>query len=1140
MRRQIEPPDPNLRLVGANGSPLSLLGSIKIPIVIGKLKINPKVLVTGDIPRGMFILGNDLLGRYKLSLNYSDETFEFIGSGVSKWFYKDLTARNPDTIKPTSPPGTGVGLILDSTALPSGHTIANVSSVLNDSEESFIVKTSGTDTDETCSKGDMLNITDPTSLLEGGTPTESGVPRNVQGHCGSSVFGERGYADHIASLDSSNRSRQRSRKSDRASTIADSVRLTSAYKLNTIPSETAWPVTNPQTEIIAWDSLIDMLPFLDEVDSLTQFPHSEIVGTALEDMCLSGNSSAYGRLALADLSNNPSLIRSVGVQFWFLPCNKTELEYGILMPPALIDPDNPLYHVTNLNDESITLKKSKILGHIIITEGDEIPNGIISSVEIRPKPNFDAKYFDINPNASINDREELLAILKKYWDVFALENEDLGCTNVVKHSIKTGDALPIRQRLWTRYSTEENNIIEEQITNMLKCGVIERTNSPWASNVVLVKKKDGKIRFCTDFRKLNEVTIFDTYPLPRITDVIDSLSGSGYFSCLDLISGYWQIEMCSEDSSDLKTAFITRDGIFKYKRMPFGVKNGPQEFQGLMDSTFSDMRSELAYYMDDLTPHGPTGMIHNKRLGKTLARLREINMKINTSKCRFLYTEITLLGFVINGNGIRPDSSKVESVLKMPKPNTVTKLRSFLGMINFYRKFMPKLAFVAKPLYQMAKLEKVSLWWNNEQTSAFDKLKEMLSISPILGHFNPKLPVEVHTDACEYAIAAVLLHSVTIENAESNKRSKRETPIQYASRILKGAELRWSIPEKEAIALIFALEIFRPYLALRKFIVRTDHLALTYLQNLKNPIKTRIGRWALKLQEFDCEIIYQPGTINKVADCLSRNPFEKALDTANTLDIPTFSCLQECSNETDLKNIENHVGYDLIGLQASDEHCTEIRNHIDSESKYRIKNGIVMYEDRLVVPLALRGRIIEMYHDTTFGAHQGILKTTDKLCRKFHWPKMHNDIKLYITNCLKCKVHKPSKQAKLGKLHPINPYREIQNLKPGDFISADILGPFPLSASGKRVVIVVTDLMTRYVICGALANGSAEEVAKFLVDSFICVFGAFKILLTDNGLCFRAKLLSELGKALGFKQRFTNPYSPECNGLTERFNGTLS
>jgi len=507
-----------------------------------------------------------------------------------------------------------------------------------------------------------------------------------------------------------------------------------------------------------------------------------------------------------------------------------------------------------------------------------------------------------------------------------------------------------------------------------------------------------------------------------------------------------------------------------------------------------------------------------------------------------IHRKITLLGFVINGNGIRPDSSKVESVLKIPRPNTVTKLRSFLGMINFYRKFMPKLAFVAKPLYQMSKLEKISLWWNKEQTSAFNKLKKMLSVPPILGHFNPSLPVEVHTDACDYAIAAVLLHSVIVENAESTKRVKRETPVQYASRILKGAELRWSIPEKEAVALIFALEIFRPYLALRKFIVRTDHLALTYLQNLKNPIKTRIGRWALKLQEFDCEIIYQPGSIIKVADCLSRNPFEKVLDTANTLDIPTFMCTEEleCSNFQDSNDIETHVGFDFIGLQSNDEHCKNIRNYLDTDNKHCIKHGILFYEDRIVVPLVLRGRIIEMYHDTTFGAHQGIMKTTDKLCRKFHWPGMHKDIKLYITNCLKCKVHKPSRQAKLGKLHPINPNREIQNLKPCDFISADILGPFPLSASEKRVVIVVTDLMTRYVVCGALANGSAEEVAKLLVDSVICVFCAFKILLTDNGLCFRAKFLSELGKALGFEQRFTNSYTPECNCLTERFHGTLA
>jgi len=248
--------------------------------------------------------------------------------------------------------------------------------------------------------------------------------------------------------------------------------------------------------------------------------------------------------------------------------------------------------------------------------------------QTKPKE-FDGKYFNINPEATPESRQSLLELLEEFWDIFAFTNDELGSTKTVELSIETGDAKPIRQRLWTRYSTKENEFISEQVKEMLRCGVITRTYSPWACNVVLAPKADGTLRFACDYRTLNKVTEFKSYPLPRIDDVINSLSGSSIFSPLDMISGYWQVRMYETDGSHLKTAFITRDGCFVFRRMPFGLKCATQVFQALMDQLFADMRTKVANYMDDLTPHSADIPTHLETLRKFLrdCALRVLNSK---------------------------------------------------------------------------------------------------------------------------------------------------------------------------------------------------------------------------------------------------------------------------------------------------------------------------------------------------------------------------------------------------------------------------------------------------------------------------------------------------------------------------------
>lgn len=465
------------------------------------------------------------------------------------------------------------------------------------------------------------------------------------------------------------------------------------------------------------------------------------------------------------------------------------------------------------------------------------------------------------------EKKVLMRCISNYTDIFHLDGEFLTHTNVIKHSINTGDAAPIHVKSY-RFPEVHKDEVEKQINKMLNQNIIRPSTSPWSAPVWVVPKKldasgKQKWRIVIDYRRLNDVTVSEVYPLPLITDILDQLGHSKYFSTLDLASGFHQL--CLESKDTEKTGFsVTTNGIsghFEFTRMPFGLKNAPSTFQRMMNLVLTGLQGLHCYiYLDDCIIYSHDLESHVKKLELVFSKLREANLKLQPDKCEFLRREVAYLGHVITDNGVSPNPEKVKAISQFPTPKTAKDIKSFLGLTGYYRRFIENFSHITKPLTSLLKKD-VIFNWSNEQEQAFNTLKQKLISAPLLQYPDFTLPFVVTTDASNYAVGAVL----------SQGEIGKDKPIAYASRTLNKQEGNYSTTEKELLAIIFAINTFRPYLYGYKFKIVTDHRPLTWLFNAKDP-GGRLLRWRLKLEEYEYEIIYKPGKINCNADALSRYP----------------------------------------------------------------------------------------------------------------------------------------------------------------------------------------------------------------------------------------------------------------------------
>lgn len=616
--------------------------------------------------------------------------------------------------------------------------------------------------------------------------------------------------------------------------------------------------------------LIPLLSQQEENNHLMSVVSEAITICLIRSLKLPPHSIAYVKVK----SPNKPMISSELVEYLYEPEGRIFLETGVTAANALVTGKDQISVIGLVNNSSRShqLHAEDRVGTLSVIRPDTnftLPSSAminhVMDVPLKQSDQEQEKEFNDTLRSVLNsDRCSLTPSQIKLMRMLITKNRSafsmhspLKTTTLTSHRIDTGDNLPVFVPPY-RVGPAQTEEISRQTQQMLENNIIRPSDSPYASPVILVKKADGSYRFCIDYRKLNAITKRDVYPLPRIDDMLDALGKAIIFTTFDLESGFWQIPVHPDDIE--KTAFNTQQGHYEFRVLPFGLTNAPSTFQRVMDRVLRPHQAYCKVFVDDIIIFSDTVDQHYIHVQNVLTSINNARMTIKLKKCKMGKNEVRFLGHLVSHRTIKPDPEKIAAVKAFPVPTTVVQLQSFIGLVGYYRRFIRQLSTTAEPLYKL--LKKNSVWhWTLTHQNAFDKLKTALTSSPLLSLPDFTQTFYLHTDASLSGLGAVLCQ----------KTDEAEHPICYASKTLNAAQRNYTVTEQEALAVVWAVKLFRPYLLGRPFFIVTDHSALKSLFKHKDT-SSRLMRMILQLQDYDYTIIHRPGTQNTNADVLSRLP----------------------------------------------------------------------------------------------------------------------------------------------------------------------------------------------------------------------------------------------------------------------------
>ena len=777
---------------------------------------------------------------------------------------------------------------------------------------------------------------------------------------------------------------------------------------------------------------------------------------------------------------------------------------------------------------------------------------------------------------------DIRQLCEEYREAFSKNNEDIGRTKLVKMDIDTGDSPPVSSRQY-KLPLKHYEWVQREIESLECTGVITKSMSKWASPIVIVPKKSApgeppKRRLCVDFRKVNKlqqevITAGKTkgqisiHPLPKIEEMYAKLKGAKVFSTIDLRSRYHHITLGK--SSRAKTTFVTPFGKYKFLLVPFGLAQAPAYFQLLMNKVLNGLKFAMMY-LDDIIIFSKNESQHLEHLETVFSHLREAGLKMKRSKCDFFKSEIHYLGHLISPEGISPLPNKLDCIQHMPMPKNAKEIKQFLGLIGYYRKFVPRFADISRPLTTLTKKDKKFEWTPTCQKS-FDLLKEALCGEPVLKYADTSKSYTLYTDASKFGWAGVLAQSHT--TVIDGKSTTTDHPVAFVSGLFRGSQLNWAALTKEAFAIYMSVKKLSFYLTDARILLRSDHKPLEkFLQ--KNTLNSKVNNRAMELEAFNIQFDYIKGSSNVLADTLSHliaiDPdtpltpegqgyefgyaiFEEFHEVkTNTYEVNEVivGTKKEIKNNPDLQDtlqcIENPIApQQLKRLQQEDANIETLKrklqhNKLDKEYYSMDENGLLTGKvvdgghkfHTIYLANVLVFQVIRTAHDDL--GYNGFPRTYAALKRVFYWKGMKEDIRKHCKTCATCMLH---------KLENIKFERKIfkPSLQPMDVICMDLIGEFhPPTSCGHHYPLTAVCMLTGFTWCVPLKTKTAEEVSKAYLDHIYSNFGGSVKIMMDNGTEFKNKLFKEVVEKLGTEFSIHSPpYRPRSNGKIEGFHRFL-